>query len=230
MTDIHILRITPQQPLIASALPFWQVWVDSEVFTAQAFPFYARDRVIGLHGTSEFPDWRQTQRRVSVRRVGEYVLWLPLLASDGEDSQTISQPMAFHGTQYTSAIDKAITQMRDAGWVLPDHSRNGGWYVMTSAELRETLALSSYASISHLADLLERMKEVIESLADFDVCDLPAKITETRIPLADGNEAIWQISRCNGQVAVRFLQYPAFPLWLRSPSFEAVFTEEILTD
>lgn len=230
MTDIHILRITPQPPLVASALPFWHVWVDSDTFTTQAHPFYARDRVIGLHCTNEYPDWQQTQRRVSVRRVGAYVLWLPLLQSDGADQQTLSQPLAFHGTQYTSAIDKAITQMQNEGMILPDHSRNGGWYSMTPAELRETLALSSYTAASQQADTLERLQEAVESLADFDVCDFPGKVSETRIPLADGDEAIWQMSRSNGQVAVRFLQNPAFPLWLRSPSFEAVFAEKVITD
>ncbi|MCA9913429.1 MAG: hypothetical protein KC496_08765 [Anaerolineae bacterium] len=229
MTDIHILRITPQPPLVASALPFWHVWVDSDTFTTRAHPFYARDRLIGLQSTGEFPDWQQTQRRVSVRRVGAYVLWLPLLQSDGKDEQTISQPMVFHGTQYTSAIDKAITQMQEAGMILPDHSRNGGWYSMTAAELRETLALSTYDAAPQHMDLLRQMQATIEVLADFDVCDPPAQYTETRIPLSDGKDAVWQCSRIADEVIVRFVAYPFFPLWLRSPALDAVFKEEILT-
>ncbi len=228
MSHIDILQIEPQPPLVTSALPFWKVQISGRQISAKAFPFYARDRIIGLDAAGELPDWRQTTRRVSVRRAGEYALWLPLLASEGADQTTLAEPLVFHGTQYTAAIDKAIKQMRESGFVLPDHSRNGGWYTMTAAELRETLTGRHAHDAAQLqqAAILQRMRTAINDLQDFDICEPPDAFNETRIALTDGTDAIWRHSRVRGRVAVRFVANPAFPLWLHSPAFDAVFSLE----
>lgn len=227
----HILRIEPQQPLVASALPAWEVWVGSERMSANAFPFYALDHTIALDAGDEIPTWRQTRRRVSVRRAGSYVLWLPLLRSSGEDFTTISAPLAFHGTQYTTAIARAITAMRDANMVLPDHSRNGGWFSMTAAELREVLE-RGYPAPAAEPDhnhLLHAVGQAIASVTDFEVCEAPETHTTTRRALVNGGEICWHFARTASGTAVQFEANPAFPLWLRSPAFDAAFAERMLS-
>jgi hypothetical protein len=229
MPHIHVLRIDPQPPLVASALPFWHVWLNAQRISSSAYPFYARDRVIGLDARGEIPEWRRTQRRVSMRRVGSYAIWLPLLKSEGHDETTLDAPLAFHGTQYTAAIDKAVRHMQSNGIVLPDHSRNGGWYSMTPAELRETLQRNDPASATtpYYDNLLQGIREAIAQIEDFDVCDAPEKAATTLIKLENGKESRFHYGWVGDEIAVHFEMNPSFPLWVRSPAFKRVFMAEM---
>jgi hypothetical protein len=80
----RILPNRDEEHLLPEGGVFWRVFVDDEVITELAMPFFAVDRVIELEGNIQVPVWGHGSRIISVRGIGNYVIWTDLLEEDRE--------------------------------------------------------------------------------------------------------------------------------------------------
>jgi hypothetical protein len=60
----------------------WRIWVDDEKVVEMAHPFVAEDSLIDLCFDPNFPIWGDYRCFLSVRKVGEYVIWSEPLEED----------------------------------------------------------------------------------------------------------------------------------------------------
>ena len=76
-------------------------------------------------------------------------------------------------------------------------------------------------------------QSIQETQGDIRVCDPPEKWTEMRVGLdrPDFPEARWQIGKTDDRIAIRFMQYPDFPLWVCGKPFDdALHSEPFLQE
>jgi hypothetical protein len=223
----------------------WRIWLNDNLIAEHAHPFTATNSVLELTADRNFPFFGDGKNHVSVRRIANYILWTPLLRPEwmGWSSVGVENNHYFAVETYTNLCNDAlaISSKLDEKFVL--RTKDESWQMLEVVELAELLKDENINWIDDIAIYREpadqydstgsfiwrRMKQAIDSMTDFVSCDEPEKQIELRIGLDDTEfrEAIWHIGKVDGQFAVCFEQFPAFPLWIRSSAFDRVFNQEL---
>lgn len=243
----HVVKPDTKREFYAPAEGFvlWKIWVDDELLTETSRPFQDADSILELKTYIQIPIWIDGAWYVSVRKIGDYVLWHSNLEFDKyyyTHWDIGDTTYLFDAQQYETECKNAQIESEKLNLSLPDIG--GKSYQSTqnlnNEELRFLLNLKfpeicvaiyrepTNPSNTTGAIILRRMQLAIQQLTDFTICDPPEKQIELRIGLdeAEFTEAIWHIGKMNGKFAIFFEQRPHFPVWLQSPEFDKVLSKE----
>ena len=253
MEELHIstLRLEPHRIHLPpdseyrdppEGILLWRVFADDEQLTDDTLPFSPIDQALELHTNLQFPVWGYGGGYVSVRRIGEYVIWTKLLDSDNDDLIWGDEPLEeriiiFEGNTYGATINQAPSEVvfswrkSQLNETLPE---------LTIVDLRNILTfpnpeLALYRIPKREHDNLGAMvlrrvsRAVHEELDAVCVSEPPAHYTELRIgfdELPDFYESVWHIGKTEQGVAIRFVEHPYFPLWLCGAAFDKALGSE----
>ncbi len=222
----------------------WKISIDGNLLTDTARPFKSTDAIIELKTNIQYPFWFDGEWYVSVRRIGNYVMWYSNLEFDlpyykpWDKDETGFQ---FDIHRYETACEDANKKSADLNLALSDFMGKSPQsnQILQPEELTYLLLLNFpdfydaiYLEPHNPQDttgkfFIRKMKNALEQITEFTICEPPEKEIELRIGLEETpfTEAIWRIGKINGQFAIYFEQSPYFPVWLQSPAFDKVFAE-----
>jgi hypothetical protein len=224
---------------------FYRVWVDGEALTDRATPFRSHFSMLELQGNVRYPFWADGSDYVSVRRWGEYVLWLPVLEDSDEyvnSGLPENRMLVFGGLHYVQVVDSIRTDIDNSR--LPHRERKDTEHtlpLLSRDELRQILMrqfpnpeVTLYRVPESPLDtvggsILRRTRRSIEMLSTtLYLASPPDTWAEVRIGLdmPEFDEAVWYIGRTDTGLAARFLKHPAFPLWLQGSAIDQAFAGE----
>ncbi|MEO1287996.1 MAG: hypothetical protein AAFV93_09510 [Chloroflexota bacterium] len=248
---LNTLRIEPhivkfeRQPKAKPIL--WRIWIDDKKITQTCYPFSVFSKSIELVTDADEFLWGLGDGHVVVRNISRFVAWVGIIDfmySDILDGTYPESPLYFferelYETEIDLAIQKSIT-------IKPQFKVfDVGNMDFQPASLSEILLLiqkdfpkNFYETVIYREPksstdttgtiILRRMEIAINNSSEFTIVDPPEKSVELRIGLdeAEFTEAIWHIGKVNGQFAIYFEQKPSFPVWLQSPEFDKVLSQE----
>lgn len=223
----------------------WEVYVDGEALADFVRPFNSTDSIIELKTNIQIPVWADGEWYVSVRRLNNLILWYSHLEFDAfyySKWDLKDLIFLFDAGDYVSQCLDAMRQT--VKFPVPMPSNGGERYFgsqnLTPQELSFLLELDFPESSNFLycsvadnyfdtkANLVKKIKRLLYSISEFTIVDPPEKQIELRIGLdeAEFTEAIWHIGKVNGQFTICFEYKPSFPVWLQSPEFDKVLSQE----
>ena len=245
----HIVKpdTTKEYYVSPDGVVLWQVWIDSKLLTQTCYPLDKKYDIVQLFTDPQFPMFTDGGGYLSVRKIRNYIIWCSLFdEDDGFAGNSPSNfltifPIAEFDIVYQAALTKSLhldSQFQDVNF-------SASWQEISGEEIlilikrhfpSDTHETAIYFEPHNPQDttgkfFMRKMKNSLDQITDFTICEPPDKEIELRIGLDEDEftEAIWHIGKINGQFAIYFEQYPSFPVWLQSPAFDKVLSQEPVT-
>jgi hypothetical protein len=214
---------------VPGARHLWRVWVDSELIADTAMPFLLNDNIIELEAYQPGAIRGDGHRLISARCAGSFAIWMYPDTLWGRPGLGEGEAYTFRLDQYTAEVERCIHLD------MPDADVGGTPSSLTSDDIRSILrhGLPEVDSLLYTqpplpddprgARLAARLKHhLVDQPIEVDYVDQPEDVLDLAIGLdLDGNpEARWQLGRVGESIAICFLSYPTFGLWLRGPAVD----------
>lgn len=219
----------------------WRISVDNKQIAGQAYPFTSSDDLIELQIDPCHPYFSEGSDYAYVRRAGPYVFWL------GQAESLLSFEIipikwicVFDVQEYRRTVDSIPERYRrPSGLSLTKQDESSE---LKPAELAHWLkgqfpdpqyAIYRDPKLDNDGFGRKMLRRFIDAFTDCGddvrICSSPQHWTELQIgvdPPEGFCEVIWLVGKTEEGVAVRFVEFPTFPLWLCGEVFNRAFASE----
>ena len=228
----------------------WRVYIDDILISTRAMPIGPYDEWVELQADFEEPINGSAYRQILVRQVGKFVVWLnppysyfrayysglepgevfvfdlaqyreSTLACVYEDSPTLSVQNSgstlkpLNEFELSCILLGSLPQEDDPIYTVPKlpQDPNGQTLILKTKE--------------YLVDIPWRRHLANALLSNVQPCDSPQDVVDIQIGLeivlVGFQEAIWQFGKTDDRIAVRFISYPYFPIWICGRQIDEAF-------